>query len=113
MALQIPLVSVNVGAVSMEAFLYGVYLVLFVASMYLLATHYARSQPRVGRDTSTLKTPVFLGPICLFMMITAVREDSEHVMFRVDWNNLNSALDYDSRPVFPGFCLFQKWQYSN
>ncbi|KAF7352572.1 hypothetical protein MVEN_01222500 [Mycena venus] len=71
MALEVPLVAVNVATVSMEAFLYGVYFVLFITSMYLLAARYGLNQPKIGPDTSRLKSPIFLGPLCLFMAITA------------------------------------------
>ncbi|KAJ7229430.1 hypothetical protein B0H12DRAFT_1193005 [Mycena haematopus] len=72
MVLEVPLVAVNLGTVSMEAFLYGVYWLLFVTSMYLLAARYSTTnQPKVGGETSRMRSPIFFGPICLFILITA------------------------------------------
>ncbi|KAF8213915.1 hypothetical protein K438DRAFT_1563866 [Mycena galopus ATCC 62051] len=68
MVLNVPLVAVNVGTVSVEAFLYGVYLVLFITSMYLLGTKNSASKARP--NASRIKHSVLLGPICLFMVIT-------------------------------------------
>ncbi|KAJ7213734.1 hypothetical protein B0H12DRAFT_370626 [Mycena haematopus] len=69
MVLEVPLVAVNLGTVSIEAFLYGVYLVLFITSMYLLASRY--STAKVGGETSRIRSPIFVGPVFLFMLITA------------------------------------------
>ncbi|KAJ6515502.1 hypothetical protein C8R45DRAFT_956707 [Mycena sanguinolenta] len=71
MVLEVPLVAVNLGTVSVESFLYGVYVVLFVTSMYLMGARYSKAdQPKVGSRASR-RSSIFWGPICLFLLITA------------------------------------------
>ncbi|KAH9841057.1 uncharacterized protein C8Q71DRAFT_743055 [Rhodofomes roseus] len=76
---QVPLVAANVATVFMESFLYGIFFVLSVSSIYLLV-HRQRQllQPTLPHLATAsvvfmhlCKTPMFLGAIALSVTITA------------------------------------------
>ncbi|KAL6306201.1 hypothetical protein BKA93DRAFT_775390, partial [Sparassis latifolia] len=68
---QISLVSASLASVSISAFLYGVFLVLFCTSTYLMAQRERQARASSSRSLTIWKKPLFIGGIAYFITITA------------------------------------------
>ncbi|TFK38844.1 hypothetical protein BDQ12DRAFT_682592 [Crucibulum laeve] len=67
MVAEILLVSVNLATVCIESFLYGMFFILFVTSLYLLAVR----QKTTNAGGSVFLTPLVFGSILIFVTITS------------------------------------------
>jgi predicted membrane channel-forming protein YqfA (hemolysin III family) len=68
------LLAVNLAALTSSSLFYGMFVVLFSTSMYLLVGRYlATRQSRASHQESIFRSTVFIAAICLFCAVTAVR----------------------------------------
>ncbi|KAJ6615217.1 hypothetical protein B0H10DRAFT_2041773 [Mycena sp. CBHHK59/15] len=67
------LLSVNLATLACSSLFYGIFLVLFATSMYLLVGRYRVNHPSrtSPKDRSVFLSTVFIAAICLFVAITA------------------------------------------
>ena len=91
-ATQVPLVSVNLATVCIESFLYGIFFILSVSSVYLLIWR-SRTNNGGRHRSAVFTSPMFIAAIILFILITGhwictflrlfqafVLEDSSHAL---------------------------------
>ncbi|TFK39397.1 hypothetical protein BDQ12DRAFT_649823 [Crucibulum laeve] len=69
MSLNVPLVAANLSTSFVASLLYGVFLVLFSASFYLLVNHPRADSINKGIK-SRLLTPLVISSLCIFITIT-------------------------------------------
>jgi len=62
--------AANIAAIYVESFLYGLFFILSMASIYLILKYDGEKGTKSSRSTSILRRPMLLGTILLFFIIT-------------------------------------------
>jgi len=82
------IMAANIAAIYVESFLYGLFFILSMASIYLILKYDGEKGTKSSRSTSILRRPMLLGTILLFFIITThwiltfVRLFQAYVYFR-------------------------------
>ena len=71
-SMGVSVLAVNIAAIYLDSFLYGIFFLLSLASIYLILRYNKDNGPTSFKPTSILRRPMLLGTILLFLIITAV-----------------------------------------
>jgi hypothetical protein len=69
----VSILAANIAALYIESFLYGIFFILSLTSIYLILKYDGDKDPTISlRPISILQKPILLGTIILFLIITTV-----------------------------------------